>query len=234
MRSTKASLTGAELADEEAVQLCRQIARRCSDCAASALIRSRPSCMPSAAARAGNRPAAVGVDREAERLRGGVVLAGVVDELVVLRAVGRGAGARQVPAGEHARAGIDVVLGEGPDAHREQLHDLAARSSPAASPCVFVRPSSQTSIAVSFAMLTQDVAEVAERVVAQHLDLAAHPPRILRRLRRHVARRLRPHPARRPPSCSRSRNGCARRASSSPAAAGRCAPCGTATAGARR
>ena len=39
-------------------------------------------------------------------------------------------------------------------------------------------------------MFDEDVAEISERVVAQHLDLPAHAARILAGLRRHVARRF--------------------------------------------
>ena len=52
-----------------------------------------------------NRPLPSRVDRKAERLCGRVVLAGVVDELVVLRAVGRDAGrARFQPVNTRAAA----------------------------------------------------------------------------------------------------------------------------------
>ena len=57
--------------------------RAVSGCIASALIRSMPSCMPSDSLRAGNRPAAVAVDRERERLGAGFVLVGLPHELLI-------------------------------------------------------------------------------------------------------------------------------------------------------
>src|SRR5439155_23370471 len=70
-------------------------------------------------------PAAVRVNGKAERLGRRLVLAGVVDELVMPRSVGRQPRLLEVPAAEHARRGVEVGPAVVADAPREQLHDLA-------------------------------------------------------------------------------------------------------------
>ena len=85
------------------------------------------SCMPSPAARAGDRTLAVAVDREGERLgrrrRGWRRCRRSRSTHVGIVAAVHQADA---PAGEDARRRVDVLLGVVADAEREQLHDLAA------------------------------------------------------------------------------------------------------------
>ena len=115
------------------------------------------------------------------------MVCGAVEEFVTGAAVGHVARTLQVPAAEHARGGVHVRFRVVADAHREQFHDLATE--------VLLRLRFRVRAAVEphehrrvLRDVQQDVAEVPERVVAQHLDLAADFRRILRRLRRHVAR----------------------------------------------
>jgi hypothetical protein len=130
-----------------------------------------------------DRPPAVGIDRETELFRRRAVLVRVVVE--PLERVTRGA--REVPPGEHARAGVDVRLGEEPDAHREQLHQLPRvvllRPVPEVRPAV--KPDEHRGISRDF---DQDIAEVAERVLAQELELTLDASGIFVRLRGHRAR----------------------------------------------
>ena len=85
-------------------------------------MKSMPSCMPSLRARDG--APAVGIDRKRKLLGRDIVLRRVVEE-VVARLIGVAVRQRQVPAREHAGAGIDVGLLEVADADREELHQLA-------------------------------------------------------------------------------------------------------------
>ena len=176
----------AELADEEAPQLSREIA-------AGVRVRRQRVDQIDAVLHAGvGRPrryglVAVRIDRKAEGLRRRLVVCGAVEEFVTGAAVGHVARTLQVPAAEHARGGVHVRFRVVADAHREQFHDLAAE--------VLLRLRFRVRAAVEphehrrvLRDVQQDVAEVPERVVAQHLDLAADFRRILRRLRRHVAR----------------------------------------------
>ena len=98
-----------------------------------------------------DRLAAVRIDRKRECLLRGVVRVRRCRRTRRARRRRRPRALRQVPAGEHARGGVDVGLRVVADAQREQLHDLAAE--------VLLRPlarvggpSSQTSIAGSFAI----------------------------------------------------------------------------------
>ena len=93
----------------------------------------------------------------------------VVDERVALRVAG--AGARQVPSGEHARAGVDVRFGERADAHREELHQLTGK--------VLLRLRTEVGAAVEphqhrgvLRNGNQQIPEVAERVLPQQLELS--------------------------------------------------------------
>ena len=113
----------------------------------------------------------------------------VVDKLVMLRRIARTARTRQVPARKHARARVHVGFGVVTDAHREQLHDLARK--------IFLRLRFRVRPAIQpdehggiFRDVEEDVAEVAERVRAQHLDLAGHASGIVGGFRRHVASRF--------------------------------------------
>ena len=143
--------------------------------------------MPDAAARAGIVVTAVRINRKGERLRSRVVLTPVVDERVALRAAG--AGARQVPSGEHARAGVDVRFGERADAHREELHQLTGK--------VLLRLRTEVGAAVEphqhrwiLGDRDQQIPEVAERVLPQQLELPLEPGRVLRGLGRKCPRSL--------------------------------------------
>ena len=76
-----------------------------------------------------------------------------------------------VEAGEHARRGVDVLLGVVADAEAEQLHDLAAE--------VFLRPRARVQLAVEpvdhrgiFRHRQQHRREAAGRELAQLLDLS--------------------------------------------------------------
>ena len=82
MRSTNESSGGLDLADEKRPQLARQAPRRFPGGARARRCRSTPSCMPSARRARRNRLRSVGIDRKTERLRGRIVLCGVVEELV--------------------------------------------------------------------------------------------------------------------------------------------------------
>ena len=173
--------------------------------------------MPLAGGAGWNRPAPVSVDREAERLRVGVVLRGVVEELVEGVRIVPGADPLQVPAGEHPRARIDVGFDELSDADGEQFHDLARE--------IFLRARLRVRAAVEphehggiFRHFEEQIAKVRKRVVAEELELAAQSGRMLDALRRHHPRGLRPSDACPPICCRPSRNGCARTAPSSPAA----------------
>ncbi len=175
----------AELRDEEAVQLAGQIGGRVR---AARERRDEIEAVLHPAARRARRNGlrSVGVDRKGEGLRARVVLPGVVEEG---RGTRRCAAPRQIPSGEHARRGVDVGLGVVADAHGEELHDLAAE--------VLLRHRAGVGAAVEpdqhrrvLGDLDQECLEVAERVVAQHLDLPADTARILARLRGHVARRF--------------------------------------------
>ena len=138
----------------------------------------------------GNGLAPVRIDREAECLGGRFMLARVVVELVMLGTRGRAARPLQVPAAEDARGRVHVRLRVIAHADREQFHDLAAevllgrrlRVRPTVEPHQHRRVPGD---------VDQDVAEVAERVFAQHLDLAAHLTGILRRLGGQIPRRFR-------------------------------------------
>ena len=101
-----------------------------------------------------------------ERLRVVVVLAGVEVELA----------AAQVPAGEGAGGGLDVVLGVVADAAGVQLHQFA--------PEVLVRVRLEVLVAVEVAQHLRvprdgqgQGAEVAQRVLPEHLVLAHHQRR---------------------------------------------------------
>ena len=141
-------------------------------------------------------PAAT-IDGKAEGLGGGLVLVRVVDEAERARRVLRIGRAIEVPAREHPRRGVDVVFRVVPDPAREQLHQLAAE--------VFLRLGLGIGVAVQpdqhcrvLSEGDQQIAQAAQRAVAQQLDLAALLRRILGRFRRHQPRTvLRFDPARR-------------------------------------
>ena len=119
-----------------------------------------------------------------------LVLVGVVEELligvhvpvVVLAVVAR---RPQVPAGEHTRGGVDVRLGVVADADREELHDLAAE--------VLLRLRFGVALAIEpdhhrgiLRHLHQEIAEVAERVLAEELDLSLRPAQHAGLVREHL------------------------------------------------
>jgi hypothetical protein len=139
--------------------------------------------MPFAAERAG----IVGINRERELLRGRIVLVRVVEEPVVAARVAAVADTLQVPARKDPRAGIHVTFGVVADTHREELHDLAREVllRAEAHVRVLVEPHDHGGISRN---LDQKVAEVAERVVAEELQLAPNLPGVLRRFRGHHPR----------------------------------------------
>ncbi len=193
--------------------------------------RGRPACPPTAD-RAGIVRAAVRVDGEAERLGARLVLVRVVDEAERCRASATRARAASVPAREHARGRVDVGFGVVADAAGEQLHQLAAEVFLGCA-FVFVSPSSQMSIAGSWATATSRSRKLPS-ALSRNSSICPRcfaGPRTPSRPSAACRSRLRP---RRRPSSSRSRSSCARRASSSPGAADRRAPSGTATAAAHR
>ena len=81
------------------------------------------------------------------------------------------ADAPQVPAAEHTRRGVDVRLGVVADADREELHDLAAEVLlwPRPGVALTIEPDQRRGILRD---LHQEIAEVAERVLAEQLDLS--------------------------------------------------------------
>ena len=121
----------------------------------------------------GNRATTVTVDRKGERLGRQVVLILVVEELVVRRGI-RGHPARgiaEVPAGEHARGGIHVLLGVVADTEREQLHHFPSE--------VLLRTRTDVRPAIEphdhgrvFRDLDEQVSKIAEGVLSEKLDLA--------------------------------------------------------------
>ncbi len=135
----------------------------------------------------GDGAAAVRVDREGEVL--GRVVVPVGAELVAVVVGAARAEPGQVPAGEHARRRLDVVLDDVGDAEREQLHDLArvvllrARGDVVAA----VQPHQDRRVLRDG---DQQVAEVAEGVVAEQLELSLGAVAILGRLGGQHPRRL--------------------------------------------
>ena len=111
------------------------------------------------------------------------MLTPVVDERVALRVAG--AGARQVPSREHTRAGVDVRFGERADAHREELHQLTGK--------VLLRLRTEVGAAVEphehcgiLGDGDQQIAEVAQCVLPQQLELPLKFSGVLGRFRRHA------------------------------------------------
>ena len=169
----------------------------------------------------GDGAAAVRVDREGEVLDGVVVAVGA--ELVAVVVGAARAETGQVPAGEHARRRLDVVLDDVGDAEREQLHDLAGvvllgrgwrccRGRPAtpASPDPSTRRPAGRGSCRGRARGAARAAPWCRRDPRTAWPPASASPRCRRRRRRSW--------------CRRSRSGCARRAPSSPGAGARSAP----------
>ena len=115
------------------------------------------------------------------------MLCAVVEELKKPQGVSPLADALEVPAGEHARAGVDVAFRKLADANREQLHDFARE--------ILLRTRSRVEAAVEpvqhgrvFRYLDEKIPEVRQRIVAEQLQLAPEPARMLRSLCRHHLR----------------------------------------------
>src|SRR5918993_4781579 len=121
------------------------------------------------------------VNREAECLRVGVVLRGVIEELIKPHWIARLADALKVPAGKDTRARIDVRLGESADADREQLHHLTreiflwARTRVQAA----IEPVQHGGIARHF---EEEIAKVRQRVITEQFQLAPQPGWMFRSL----------------------------------------------------
>ena len=94
-------------------------------------------------------------------------------------------GPPQVPSGKDARGGVDVRLGVVADAEAEQLHHLAAEVllGPRLGVVLAVEPHQHRRIA---GHLHQEVAEVAERVLAEQLELPLRPAQRARLVREHL------------------------------------------------
>ena len=100
-----------------------------------------------------------------------------VEELVVVIRIVPAGDEPEVPAGEHARRGIHVLLVVVADAEREQLHDLAAEVLLRALTRVHasVEPDQHRRVLRDF---NQELGEAAERVLAKELQLTLGPGKL--------------------------------------------------------
>jgi hypothetical protein len=119
-----------------------------------------------------NRAAAIGVNREAEDLGVGIVLSGVIEELIEIVRIVCVANPLEIPAGKHTSARVDVGLDELADADCEQFHDLARK--------VFLRPRSRVEATVQpdehcriSGDFNEQIAEVWQRVITEQLQLTS-------------------------------------------------------------